>query len=107
MNIRAVKGDATQIQADAIIVNLFEGVEKPGGATGAVDKALGGIISELIARGDMKGKLGETVIIPTFGKIPSFSKNALWRKTNCIKRQMAFFVHNITEKSPCIFCYCH
>ena len=72
MNIRAVKGDATQIQADAIIVNLFEGVEKPGGATGAVDKALGGIISELIARGDMKGKLGETVIIPTFGKIPSF-----------------------------------
>ena len=29
-------------RADAWIVNLFQGVTNPSGATGAVDKALGG-----------------------------------------------------------------
>ena len=40
MEIRVEKGDITQRQADAIIVNLFEGVTSPGGGTGAVDRAL-------------------------------------------------------------------
>lgn len=57
--------------ADAIIVNLFDGVRYPGGATGAVDRALDGAISDVIAAGDLRGKLGETVVLYPRGKIPA------------------------------------
>jgi leucyl aminopeptidase len=62
----AVKSGAIQTEnAELIVVNLFEGVTKPGGATGAVDKALGGQISRLIADGDFKGKAQETALLYT------------------------------------------
>ncbi len=64
-------GDVTTIEADALIVNLFEGVSQPGGATGAVDRALGGPIAELIAAGEIKGKLGENTLIHALGRIPA------------------------------------
>ena len=63
MLIAVVKESITQVDADAIVVNLFEGVTHPGGATGAVDRALGGAIAQVIARGDFRGKLGETVTL--------------------------------------------
>ena len=68
MEIKVIVGNIAQIEADAIVVNLFEGVEQPGGATAAVDKALGGTISSLISRGEIKGKFGEVSIVHTFGK---------------------------------------
>ena len=71
MEINVIAGDIAQIEADAIVVNLFEGVEQPGGATAAVDKALDGAISSLIGRGEIKGKFGEVSIIHTFGKLPA------------------------------------
>ncbi|MCS6801011.1 MAG: leucyl aminopeptidase [Chloroflexota bacterium] len=64
MNVRVIVGDITTVDADSVVVNLFEGVTAPGGATGAMDRALGGVISSLIANGDLKGKLNEVVIIP-------------------------------------------
>ena len=70
MEIRAISGDITQIDAGAVVVNLFEGVQSPGGATGAADRALDGAISRLIADGEIKGKKGEVTIIHTLGKIP-------------------------------------
>lgn len=69
MQVKAVAGDITRMKADAIIVNLFEGVERPGGATGAVDEALGGTISRLIAEREIKGKLNELTLIHTMGKM--------------------------------------
>jgi len=71
MEIKVIAGDIVQAQADAIVVNLFEGVEKPGGATAAVDAALGGAISSLIAQGELKGKLAEVGIVHTLGKLPA------------------------------------
>ena len=71
MQIKAVSGDIAQIKADAIVVNIFEGVEQPGGATAAVDKALDGAIGTLISRGVIKGKLGEVAIVHTFGRLPA------------------------------------
>jgi leucyl aminopeptidase len=71
LEIKVIVGDIAQIEADAIVVNLFEGVEQPGGATAAVDKALDGAISSLISRGGIKGKFGEVNIVHTFGKLPS------------------------------------
>ena len=70
MEIRAISGDITQIDAGAIVVNLFQGVETPGGATGAVDRAMDGAISRLIADGEIKGKTGELTVIHTLGRIP-------------------------------------
>ncbi|MCC6483647.1 MAG: leucyl aminopeptidase [Armatimonadetes bacterium] len=61
----------TEHACDALIVNLFEGVTTPGGATGAVDKALGGLISQLIAQEKFEGKLGKTLLIHSQGKIPA------------------------------------
>ena len=69
MEIKVVRDDVTQVKVPALIVNLFEGVEEPGGATGAVDVALDGAISQLIADGEIKGKKGEHTLIHTFGKI--------------------------------------
>lgn len=63
MKVSVFQGDITEVRADAVIVNLFEGVTTPQGAAGAVDKACGGIISRVIAEGEFKGKLNETVVL--------------------------------------------
>jgi leucyl aminopeptidase len=69
MRINVIAGDITSIGTPALVVNLFQGVTAPRGATGAVDRALGGAISELIRDGEIKGKLGEVSLIHTLGKI--------------------------------------
>jgi len=71
MKIKTVAGEITRIEADAVVVNLFEGLKRPGGATAAVDKALNGAISNLINQGEIKGKAGEVAIIHTLGKLPA------------------------------------
>jgi hypothetical protein len=63
MEIRVLPKSILDVECDCLIVNLFEGVQSPGGATGDVDEALEGLISEMIRHGDIKGKLNETVII--------------------------------------------
>ena len=65
LRLQTMLGDIAQIASDAAIVNLFEGVERPGGATGAVDRALGGLITELIKDGEITGKRGNNVLIHT------------------------------------------
>ncbi len=71
MQISVESGDITKSAAPCIVVNLFDGVTAPAGATGAVDSALTGAISELIASGDIRGKWGEMTLLHTFGKIAS------------------------------------
>ena len=71
MEIKVEAGDITQHPAKAVIVNLFEGVTRPAGATGAVDQALGGGISRLIEEGEIKGKQGEITLIHTLDRMPS------------------------------------
>ncbi len=69
MKFEVVVGDISGRDTDAIIVNLFEGITHPGGATGAVDRAMDGAITRLIADGEIKGKRGEVTIIHALGKI--------------------------------------
>jgi leucyl aminopeptidase len=71
MRISVESGDITKSDAPCIVVNLFEGVTAPAGGTGAVDAALTGMISELIAAGDIRGKWGELTLLHTLGKLPS------------------------------------
>ena len=71
MRVTVESGDIAYAEAPCLVVNLFEGVSAPAGATGAVDRALAGMISELIAAGDIRGRAGELTLIHTFGKIPA------------------------------------
>ena len=71
MKIEVIAGDITEIEADAIIVNFFEGMERPDGDLAVIDKALGGAISQLIGQGEIKGKLNEITIIHSLGKLPA------------------------------------
>jgi leucyl aminopeptidase len=71
LEVRVTKADITQIEADAIVVNLFEDAGKISGATAAVDQALDGVVSSLINRGEIKGKFGEAYVVHTFGRLPA------------------------------------
>lgn len=64
-------GSVTDVVADALVVNIFQGEKKPGGATGAVDGALNGLLSQLIAEENFKGETGQTMLVHTQGKVPA------------------------------------
>jgi leucyl aminopeptidase len=65
LQVEVVQSDVSEIEVDVLVVNLFEGVTSPGGATGAVDSALDGLISELIADGEITGSASELTLIHT------------------------------------------
>lgn len=69
MKVNVQQGNIVESSADTIVVNLFDGVAKPGGATGAVDRALDGAISDLIAGGDFSGKAGDVAVLYPRGMI--------------------------------------
>jgi len=69
--VRVESGDLATVAADAVVVNLFEGVSVPSGGTGALNTALGGQIAALIEDGAIKGKAGELTTLFTFGRIPA------------------------------------
>lgn len=71
MKIKVEQAGIQTVAAEAIIVNLFQGVTEPAGATGVVNKALNGAITDLIAGGDLRGKLGETAVLYPRGAIPA------------------------------------
>ena len=71
MLINVTEGNIAGRDDPAIVVNLFEGVTRPGGATGAVDDALDGAITDLIEHGDITGKKGENTLIYSLGKLDS------------------------------------
>jgi leucyl aminopeptidase len=63
MKIELFVGNILRHKADMVVVNLFEGAKTPGGATGAVDAAIGGAITAAIRDGDFQGKWGETLLL--------------------------------------------
>lgn len=71
MEIKVIVGDIAGIEADAIIVNHFEGAKGPEKETAAVDRALDGAISQLIKRGEIKGKPSEITMVHSLGKLPA------------------------------------
>ena len=71
MQFNVVQGDIANLEADCLVVNLFEGVTIPSGATGALDKALDGAISFLINTKDFTGEAGSTALLYTNGKLPA------------------------------------
>ena len=70
MDIKTIPGAIQASDADAIIVNLFEGAQ-PGGATKAVDQSLAGAIGDLIESGDFSGKAGQVAVLYPRDAIPA------------------------------------
>ena len=71
MEIKVIVDDITNVKADALIVNFFEGMESLDGDIAVIDKALDGTISQLISQGEIKGKLNEVTIVHSLGKLPA------------------------------------
>ena len=69
MKINVAVTDIISVDSPALVVNLFKGVNTPGGATGAVDRTMDGAISALIADGEITGKKGEMTLLHTLGRI--------------------------------------
>ena len=67
--VKVIAGDIIEFTTPALVVNLFEGVTQPGGATGTVDRSLEGAISALISDGEVKGKIGELTMVHTLGRM--------------------------------------
>ncbi|MCO5205538.1 MAG: leucyl aminopeptidase [Anaerolineae bacterium] len=69
MEVKIQADNIATFSADTLIVNLFAGVKMPGGATGAVDRALDGAISDLIAAGDLDGSANQIRVLYPRGAI--------------------------------------
>ncbi|OGN90331.1 MAG: leucyl aminopeptidase [Chloroflexi bacterium RBG_13_46_14] len=70
MEIKIASGNIREVEADAIILYLFEGTDHLEGDLAEIDSALEGVISRLLDSGEIKGKLGQVTIIHTLGKLP-------------------------------------
>jgi len=71
MEIKVIIGNIAEIEAGAILVNHFEGMEHLEGDTVSLDRILDGAISQLIAQGEIKGKLNEITLVHSLGKLPA------------------------------------
>jgi len=71
MEIKAEKLNLAEAKCDLLVVNEFAGIKVPGGGTGAVDKALGGMIRKLAQEERFRGEFGETLVFHTHEKIPA------------------------------------
>ncbi len=63
MEIAAQQASLVDVTAPLLVVNLFEDAETLGGATAAVDQALGGLLSRLRAAGELRGEAGQIVVV--------------------------------------------
>lgn len=70
MDVKAVFGTLQAIEADAIIVSLFEN-SALGGVASAVDAALDGAIQDLVSAGDFIGKINQIAVLYPRGVIPA------------------------------------
>ncbi|OGC25230.1 hypothetical protein A2291_03430 [candidate division WOR-1 bacterium RIFOXYB2_FULL_42_35] len=71
MKIDVKAASITDVKCDLLVVNIFEGLKVPGGATAVIDKKLNGSIVRLIKSGEITGKLAEVNVIHTQGKLPA------------------------------------
>ena len=69
MEVNVVAGDVTRVKAGAVIVGFFEEAKSLDGDIASIDRALGGAVSGLVSRGEIKGKLNEINIIHSLGRL--------------------------------------
>lgn len=69
MKIRVECASVVDNKCDLLAINVFEGVKKLGGSAATVDKALEGLVSNLVREGEIDGKLGKVTLIHCNGKL--------------------------------------
>jgi leucyl aminopeptidase len=69
MEVRAEFGKFYDVQADALVVTVYEGEKADEGALKELDERTGGVISETLGGDEMRGKQGDTVYIHRPGRI--------------------------------------
>src|SRR3954451_11446799 len=67
MEVIVEQGSLTEIETPLLVVNLFQGDSELGGASAAVDEALGGLLGRLREDGELRGKAGEAVLVHNHG----------------------------------------
>ena len=69
MEVRAEFGKFYDVQADALVVTIYEGEKADDGALKELDERTGGIVSEMLGTDEMRGKQNDTVYIYRPGNI--------------------------------------
>jgi len=63
MEVRAEFGKFYDVEADALVVTIYEGEKADDGALKELNERTGGIVSEMIGTDEMRGKQGDTVYV--------------------------------------------
>lgn len=71
MKVQIEPAAAVSAQVDALVFLVCEGEAQLGGALGQVDERLGGALREALARGELKGRPNETLLVHTLGRLPA------------------------------------
>ncbi len=67
MDLRVQQASVTEIDTPLLVISLFEGVTQLSGDAATVDSALGGLISRLIADGEISGESATVTVIHNSG----------------------------------------
>jgi leucyl aminopeptidase len=69
MEVRADSGKFYEVEADALVVTIYEGEKADEGALKEIDERTGGTVSEVLGTDEMRGKQGDMVYIHNPGQI--------------------------------------
>jgi leucyl aminopeptidase len=69
MEVRADSGKFYEVEADALVVTVYEGEKADEGALKEIDERAGGTVGELLGTDEMRGKQGDMVYIHNPGQI--------------------------------------
>ena len=70
MKIEVKKGSPVSFRGELIVVCHYEEAKKLEGAAMELDRQSGGILGDLIKRGDFTGKHGQVSVVYTRGTLP-------------------------------------
>ena len=71
MNVTVKQGHIEREPAEVLVLTHFDGDARLNDQAAAVDRALGGLLRGTLASGEFEGKLNQTVLVHTQGKIPA------------------------------------
>ena len=63
MDVVVEQGSLTEIETPLLVVNLFQDAAELGGATAAVNEAMGGLLARLREDEELRGKAGEVTLV--------------------------------------------
>ncbi|MDD2326661.1 MAG: M17 family peptidase N-terminal domain-containing protein, partial [Alphaproteobacteria bacterium] len=69
MNTQIRQTDILTQECDLLVLPHFQGVARLAGVAALVDKGLEGGLSKLVGEDKFEGRLGQTLVFPTFGKL--------------------------------------